>query len=91
MAGMENDCVVLDRVNVSNEGVSFVLNGPVVDVSLPSGTTKKFGEEKKEEVAFVLPKEWSGLDSISLDLYVAEWCKLGAKVGRVVNGCVKWE
>lgn len=98
-------CVIVDKSECGESGVSYVLNGPMVDLRLPENTVKRFNGH--ETVALMLPgfggsfqslaaqaikdREWRGFDYISLDLYVAAWRGLGARVGRYINGRVEWE
>jgi hypothetical protein len=98
-------CVIIDKSECGDDGVSFVINGPMVNLELPENTVKRFSGH--EAAAFMLPglggdfqslaakavqdREWSGLDYISLDLYVAAWKGLGAKIGYYRNGKVEWD
>lgn len=100
-------CLVVDKYGLGVEAISHAINGPIVDTTLPPNTINKFqignqavlmlgvggleGAFKhflQKKVDF--PK-WSGLDNVSLDIHVLTWRKLGARVGKVVDGKVVWE
>ena len=98
-------CVIIDKSECGDDGVSFVLNGPMVNLQLPENTIKKFNARKTAELMLpalgggfqslakkaVEDKKWSGLDYISLDLYINAWRSLGAKIGQYKGGKVDWE
>jgi len=98
-------CVIIDKSTCGDDGVSFVINGPMVDLKLPENTVNRFSGH--ETAAIMLPamggsfqslaakaikdREWKGLDYISLDLYIAAWKEMGAKVGYYRDGKVEWD
>lgn len=98
-------CIIVDKSECGDDAVSFVINGPMVNLQLPPNTIKKFSG--RETRAFMLPalggefqslatkalkdEDWGGLDYISLDLYVEAWRGLGAKIGYFRGGKVEWD
>lgn len=98
-------CVIIDKSVCNDSVISFVINGPMVDLELPENTAKCFsGHDTTGSMLAAFGsgfqflasqanenREWKGLDYISLDLYVAAWRKLGARIGKYQNGAVEWE
>lgn len=97
--------VFLDKRPVPDADlVSVVMSGPVLDLNLPPATVDRFRD--RQSLAHMLPglggsfrdfavaalrnKEWSGLDSISLDLYLALWLGLGAVAGTRKGDSMEW-
>ena len=88
--------------------VRLIVSGPMIDVDLPPNTVDKFTERDREAAKRMLPglsggfeviaklaidkEKYSGLDSVSLDVYEKLLRQLpGMKIGRVVHGKVVWE
>jgi hypothetical protein len=66
------------------------ISGPIRDVSLPPNSFRSlFGETQSAEGK--LYSEFRSLDTVSLDLWLAEAKRIGARVGVFRNGQVVWE
>lgn len=94
---MRDGCAVVDKSTIdSDSAISSIVNGPMPKVTLPDNTVQRFGDRETViglagglsgdfgELAAkcVRDKTWRGLDYVSVDLYVAAWAQLGARVGR---------
>jgi len=89
----------------SGEARSMVVNGPMVDITLAPGSIDKFDLHENAELMLpglgggyktlaaraVADRSWTGLDSMSLDLYVAMWRELGARIGQRRGNDIEWE
>lgn len=79
------------------------LSGPMFDVTLAAGEVDRcpqpssimldglegvFGELAQRRAD---DEQWSGLDTVAVDVYAAGWAKVGARVGRKRGEIVVWE
>ena len=81
---------VIDARCVSDEvAIEMALNGPMVDILLQDGLTRKACYETR----LVEPGEvYTPLQFIALDLYVANWAKHAeVRIGRVKGRKVIWQ
>jgi len=97
--------VVVDKWTVDfKTGYNLVVHGPMVDVTLPPKTIDKFDGQISDVMliglqgsfqAMALKKrtdpKWSGLDSVSLDLYCDLWRQAGARIGKRIGNEIHWE
>lgn len=84
----------------------LVIDGPMLDLTLPKGTVSRFGKKDQETLAMMLPglgdafkviglgnlAGFTSLDQVSLDIHLELKRKIpGMKFGVVQNGKVEWE
>lgn len=71
-----------------NAAVRGVVSGPMLNPLLPDGTVNRLfsGNISAQEAG-----QLSGLDNVSLDLYLAYWRKLGVRIGKRQGDSIVWE
>jgi len=83
--------IIVDGTNLEYGVVcDLSIRGPVRDLNLPANTYQSlFGQPQSAEGKAY--SDFRSLDAVSLDLWLAEARRLGAKVGTYSNGQVVWE
>jgi len=94
--------VLVDKRSVLQVNPRLAIDSPMVKVSLPPNTIDsvdvrltdlfRLGGSFKQLAAMALrDSNWSGLDHISIDLWVKMWRGHGAKIGTVKGTTLTWE
>lgn len=80
--------IVVDKRSVPEKDIiSEVFSGPMLDMDLPSRSKNVvFGEPAPCEPG----EKLGGLDTISMDLYLLRWEKLGARIGYRLGNNIIW-
>jgi hypothetical protein len=72
--------------------VKMVVSGPILQESLPPGHKNVFDYgSPRTIIPCTTEDKFSGLDYVSLDIYLALWSKMGAKIGKRVGDEIHWE
>jgi hypothetical protein len=80
--------VVVDKRTVSSDDlIHYVVAGAMLDLDLPAGHCKGWGDIEPCEDA----KARKGFDFVSLDLYLKLWRSLGARIGVRKGDEIHWE
>ena len=83
---------MFDKRNMSYENVvTSCFSYPIPKTTLPPKTFESFKTSKEESVDLNNLPELGSLDYISLDVYAVLIRKLGARIGRYIQGKVVWE
>lgn len=92
--------VVVDKRPCVNhpDFYQLVCNGPLLKESLPAGTKEELVMEEKgflikDRIAVPIKEggKLSGFDYIALDVYLANWEKLGCKIGHRHGDKIVWK
>lgn len=80
--------IVVDKRSVPEKDIIHeVYSGPMMDIDLPSRTKSQiFAEPAPSEPGDKL----GGLDTVSMDLYLMRWEKLGARIGYRLGNTIVW-
>lgn len=100
---IDDKTVILDKTAAlenNEEAIRYVINGPMVDVSLPEDEVSPAPEIPDymvemlqgsfKSIAVNQKTNPGSLDMVSLKTHVDSWVKLGARVGKVVDGKIIW-
>lgn len=80
---------IIDKRNVDHAVlVTGVVSGPMLNEDLPPRTRDRLFEGQSPATE---DDKFGGLDSISMDLYLAIWRKVGARIGQRQGNVVAWE
>ncbi len=89
---------ICDKRDISIENALKVIDGPMDKITLPPMTLDDWGVVStfdSMQLFFNFPKIRDGLSLattyLSIDLYCAWWQKLGARIGRYIDGQIIWQ
>lgn len=85
--------VVVDKRTCKEEDIiQWVCSGPMLKESLPDSTHENFERQLiHTTLEDILARKIGGFLYIALDLYLALWKYLGARVGRRIGNVIVWE
>ncbi len=86
---------IVDKRPCGADGIAAVYSGPMAKVGLPALTISRMWEKDQTFAsmldALACEDTNKGMTFVSLDIYVALWRNVGARIGRKVNGQIVWE
>lgn len=103
--GDYSNTVVIDKRQVLENKPGLAVTLPMCNVTLAPDEVEKFsdiadtaarmmgglGGSFKSLAALGMSPTFSGLDSVSVQVYTELWRKEGARIGKVVTGKIVWE